>query len=86
MSDCFYVLPSQILFASFFVPLGAFVISWDMVAMRQNGNAPSPLIMIPGDGGCQAFAEFHDVKSKPFPIWVDLRYLITPKTFGDYFK
>ncbi|VDN12932.1 unnamed protein product [Dibothriocephalus latus] len=43
---------------------------------------PSPVIMIPGDGGCQAFAELTNTPSTAFPIWVDLRYLITPGSFS----
>ncbi|CUT98876.1 phospholipase A [Echinococcus multilocularis] len=47
---------------------------------------PHPLIMIPGDGGSQAYAQFRDHISDPFQIWIDLRYLISPRTFSDYFK
>ncbi len=48
---------------------------------------PLPVIMIPGDGGSQAYARLKDdPKSEAFPIWIDLRYLVSPRTFGKYFK
>uniref|UniRef100_A0A5K3EWW6 Group XV phospholipase A2 n=1 Tax=Mesocestoides corti TaxID=53468 RepID=A0A5K3EWW6_MESCO len=64
----------------------AFVISIDALRMRIKASLPHPLIMIPGDGGSQAYAQFKDHKSDPFQIWIDLRYIITPRTFCDYFK
>lgn len=62
------------------------VISIDNFRPQNEANFPHPLIMIPGDGGCQAYAQFKDYKSDPFQIWVDLRYLVTPRTFGEYFR
>ncbi|VDM30985.1 unnamed protein product [Hydatigera taeniaeformis] len=50
------------------------------------GRLPHPLILVPGDGGSQAYAQFKDHESDPFQIWIDLRYLISPRTFSDYFK
>ncbi len=63
-----------------------FVIPVEVFQRVRDNDLPHPLIMIPGDGGCQAYAQFKDFKTDPFQIWVDLRYLISPRTFGDYFK
>ena len=63
-----------------------FIITVDIIKDRIRSSLPNPIIMIPGDGGSQAYAQFKDHQSDPFQIWVDLRYLISPRTFGDYFK
>ncbi|BHF75900.1 hypothetical protein SprV_0501899800 [Sparganum proliferum] len=57
-----------------------------MAKPKHEDIRPNPVIMIPGDGGCQAFAELTNTQSSAFPIWVDLRYLITPGSFSKYFK
>ncbi|KAL5968000.1 Phospholipase A2 group XV, partial [Taenia solium] len=62
------------------------LISMDVLKLWITAKLPHPLIMIPGDGGSQAYAQFKDHISEPFQIWIDLRYLISPRTFGDYFR
>lgn len=64
----------------------SYVISLGGLKPIIKSNLPHPVILIPGDGGSQAYAQFRDLKSDPFPIWIDLRYLISPKTFCEYFK
>ncbi|KAM3178208.1 hypothetical protein ACTXT7_003014 [Hymenolepis weldensis] len=53
-----------------------------MDALRSlvKSEMPHPLILIPGDGGSQAYAQFRDRQSDPFPIWVDLRLIYNNET------
>lgn len=62
------------------------LISMSALKLWVTSKLPHPLIMVPGDGGSQAYAQFKDYISDPFQIWIDLRYLISPRTFSDYFK
>lgn len=82
----FFTLSNLLLLAAFCSTSNSFVISMDALRSLVKSEMPHPLILIPGDGGSQAYAQFRDCQSDPFPIWVDLRYLVSPRTFGDYFK
>ncbi|VDO04029.1 unnamed protein product [Rodentolepis nana] len=81
-----FTLGSLFLLATFCITSSSFVISIDRLRSLVKSDMPHPIILIPGDGGSQAYAQFRDHQSDPFPIWVDLRYLVSPRTFSDYFK
>lgn len=44
----------------------------------------SPVILVPGDGGSQAYCE-PKAGGDAFLLWINLRYFLTPGTFSQYF-
>ncbi|KAL3311196.1 hypothetical protein Ciccas_010225 [Cichlidogyrus casuarinus] len=48
-------------------------------------NPPAAIILVPGDGGSQAYARPRDDPSNLFLLWVNLRYFVTPGTLFTYF-
>ncbi|CAH8573336.1 unnamed protein product [Schistosoma turkestanicum] len=44
-----------------------------------------PIVIIPGDGGCQAYSKLKNSTSDPFLVWIDLRYFLEPGKLNEYF-
>ncbi|CAH8611121.1 unnamed protein product [Schistosoma mattheei] len=44
-----------------------------------------PIVIIPGDGGCQAYSKLKNSTSPPFLVWIDLRYFLEPGKLNEYF-
>ncbi|KAH8863975.1 Phosphatidylcholine-sterol acyltransferase [Schistosoma japonicum] len=44
-----------------------------------------PVVIIPGDGGCQAYCKLKNSTSPPFLVWIDLRYFLEPGKLSEYF-
>ncbi|XP_018644325.1 phosphatidylcholine-sterol acyltransferase (lecithin-cholesterol acyltransferase)/ Phospholipase A [Schistosoma mansoni] len=44
-----------------------------------------PIVIIPGDGGCQAYSKLKNSTSPPFLVWIDLRYFLEPGKLNQYF-
>nr|CAH8868916.1 unnamed protein product [Trichobilharzia regenti] len=44
-----------------------------------------PIVIIPGDGGCQAYSKLKNTTSPPFLVWINLRYFLEPGKLCEYF-